>query len=107
MASWSRILLIVLLGVALVAPALGALDGDGSNIADDKDVEDEYADPVAEPAATLIARKHILEEKVVQGRNMTVVVTLYNVGKGCASISLPCSVPELCPLPGSAEQRRS
>lgn len=97
MASWRKILLIALLGVAFVAPSLGALDGDGSKISDDKDDEDEYADPVAEPAAALIARKYILEEKVVQGKNMTVVVTLYNVGKGCASIPAMrlCIVPEL------------
>jgi hypothetical protein len=48
------------------------------------DEEDEYVDPVPEidDQALLIAHKLIKETKVVQGVNMTVAVSLYNVGKG-------------------------
>lgn len=71
--------LTVLLAFPFAVPGVCA-EGESAML----DEDDEYADPVTEmdDQALLIAYKQIKESKIVQGVNMTVAVSLYNVGKG-------------------------
>ena len=72
--------LALLLAFAFAVSGVWAEDGESAMM----DEEDEYVDPVTEvdDQALLIAHKQIKESKIVQGVNMTVAVSLYNVGKG-------------------------
>jgi hypothetical protein len=66
-------------------PRVPCMEADGAGIVDDVDaplVEESVADSEEKEPAFLIARKHVIEDTVVQGRNMTIAVTVYNVGKG-------------------------
>lgn len=82
---WSKSLFVSLL-IAITFAAPGGVWADGAEGAM-MDEDDEYADPVTETddQAMIIAHKQIKESKIVQGVNMTVAVSLYNVGKGCVS----------------------
>ena len=55
----------------------------------DTDVFADQEEPVYPEQAILIAHKHPLEDKIVQGRNLTMAVTLHNVGNGYASVACP------------------
>lgn len=72
-----------LLAFAFAMPGVWA-EGESSMV----DEEDEYADPVMEvdDQALLIAHKQVKESKIVQGVNMTVAVSVYNVGKGYVAL---------------------
>jgi hypothetical protein len=75
------LLLFCILGLSFLAPSIVATE-DGTAIEEE---EDEYVDPIVEneEKALLIAYKHVLEPKIVQGCNMTIVLSVYNVGQGC------------------------
>jgi hypothetical protein len=82
--------LAIALLLASCVPLVQHAEADDAGITDDVDPSqaEEVLDDDSEVGkpAFLIARKHILEDKVSQGRNMTIAVTVYNVGAGYA----PC-----------------
>lgn len=85
MAAWKLCLLLLLAVFVVLIPSNAAFE-------DDDDAVPGYGDPEPEPeplSAVLIARKHIIEDKIVQGSNMTVVVSLYNVGVGYDALLFP------------------
>lgn len=65
--------------VAIVAPRAWA-EGGGA-VMDEED--DEYADPEVVEPALLVAHKTVKTAKIVQGCNVTIAVSLFNVGTGC------------------------
>ena len=77
----------LLIAFLFVAPGCVSADEPEGAMMDE---DDEYADPVTETddQAMIIAHKQIKESKIVQGVNMTVAVSLYNVGKGYVHPSL-------------------
>jgi Translocon-associated protein beta (TRAPB) len=91
----TAIVLLLFIVLLLPAPFVAQEDvsapssDDGATISDDIGVDFEVASEGLEDAedpdhAVLIAHKRVIEDKAVQGRNLTMVVTLYNVGKGSA-----------------------
>ena len=98
--TWLALLLLSLLAVGHVAAdaAAGEPLEDDSVVTDEPVLEDDFVDASPEEVeaaeqldqAVLIVHKRVLEDRIVQGRNMTMVVTLYNVGTGCACCAAAC-----------------
>lgn len=63
---------------ACILPSVWAQEA--GSVIDEED--DEYLDPEVPEPALLVAYKHIKTEKIVQGCNVTMSITLFNVGKG-------------------------
>ena len=51
----------------------------------DFNVPEEGFDAPSANRAALIAHKHVQEDYIVHGRNMTVALKLFNVGTGCGT----------------------
>eukprot|EP00873_Tetraselmis_striata_P013976 jgi/Tetstr1/434240/TSEL_023350.t1 len=69
----------LLLSAAFLAAPVRAQDEDVSD-------EDDYED---EERAFLLVKKSVVEDAVVQGRNFTVRLELFNVGATCAPANTP------------------
>ena len=79
MISTRALLLLFTFFASVLLPSTRA-DGSGAVI-DEED--DEYADPEVVEPALLVAYKSIKTPKIVQGCNVTIAVSLFNVGAGC------------------------
>eukprot|EP00892_Ulva_mutabilis_P009173 jgi/Ulvmu1/6628/UM003_0266.1 len=68
----------------LTAVVIPTAWGEGAGAVIDEE-DDEYADPEVVEPALLVAYKSVKTAKIVQGCNVTIAVSLYNVGKGSAT----------------------
>ena len=104
----AALLLFALLGCAALVPAFAdeMMDDEASDMVID-DEGDEYEDvELDENRAILIAQKFVMEDTVIQGRNMSIKIVFHNVGKGYVSsdgcrtrsCALPYSQLSACPL---------
>ena len=76
---------LLLLCLLATVPAFRAQDTDDSSADDDED----YEEPVQK--GFLIVRKKIFEPDVILGKNMTVIVSIYNAGNRSATVAYPTS----------------